>query len=111
MKLLKKRTGSGESRTVDPCAQGSNNRTETVRPFLFGCHESKNSPISMRQDLLLAIEFGQAILESAVLMSERLVRLENNPSTLLLREKLETAQARFTALKSRASSYPEQAVT
>ena len=105
MKLLKKRTGLGESQTVDSCAQGSNNRTETVRPFLFGCPDSNCSPISLQHDLLLAVEFSQAILDSALLMSERLIRLEKNPSTLLLREKLEAAQTRFKVLKSRASSY------
>ncbi len=109
MKLLKKRTGSGESQTFKKCARVHNNRTRVVRTFPRGRFQANNAPDSIEQDLLLAIEFGQAILESALLMSERLIRLENNASTHSLRETFKTAQANFEALRVRASAYPEKA--
>jgi hypothetical protein len=58
--------------------------------------------------LALALEFGEAMLASAVLLCESLVRLSPNADHLFIRENLKLAQGNFEAFRARAASYPER---
>src|SRR5690348_10178569 len=106
MKLLKKGLKSAAGIKPKNAARVKDGRTKSVLTFHYGLNQENNAGRSAEQDLWLAVEFGQAILESALLMSERLLRLENSSSTLQLRDQLANAKTRFGVLKARASAYP-----
>ncbi len=110
MKLLKKGAESNVNHKPKNHTRLHDERTNIVRTLLPGCFQENSSQVPSRQDLMVAVEFGEAMLESAILLSERLVKLENTPSTQLLREKLNSARSNFKVLQARASAYPGQRV-
>jgi hypothetical protein len=106
MKRLKKGTESGESGLIKKTAQRGNNRTKTVRTFLSGRPGEINAALPSLTDLLTALQFGESILGSALLLSERLNRVSGDSATREIGETLKHAQSNFEAFRARALGQP-----
>jgi len=79
-------------------------RTKLVRKRTVGRPqkiEGVGLPPSIDPDLKLALEFGEAILSSAILLSDRLNQVSGDTSTRIIQEALKLAQANFDALRTR----------
>lgn len=106
MKRLPKRTRSGESGSVKIPAQRGNNRTKTVRTFLSGRPEEINAALPSLTDLITALQFGETILGSALLLSDRLNQVNGDSATRAIGETLKHAQSNFEAFRARALGQP-----
>lgn len=82
-------------------------RTKSVRKRLAGSPKKRQIRLSpsVGDDLKLALDFGEAMLGSAILLSDRLNQLAADPSTRTIRETLRLAQANFDALRARVSGF------
>jgi len=85
-------------------------RTKSVRKRPLGRRRKRvviAPPSGISPDLRLSLEFGEAILGSAILLSDRLNQLNGDASTRVIRETLKLAQANFEALRSRVSGFQQ----
>lgn len=85
-------------------------RTKSVRKRPLGYRRKRAVallPLGINPDLRLSLEFGEAILGSAILLSDRLNQLNGDASTRVIRETLKLAQANFEALRSRVSGFQQ----
>jgi len=83
-------------------------RTKSVRKRPLGRQPKRATtalPPGISPELRLSLEFGEAILSSAILLSDRLNQLNSDASTRVIRETLKLAQANFEALRSRVSGF------
>lgn len=83
-------------------------RTKSVRKRLPGCPSDTTGPalpVDLDPNLRLALEFGEAALASATLLSDRLNQVAGDASTRMIRETLKLAQANFDALRARVAGF------
>lgn len=106
MKRLPKRTESGESGLIKKPAQRGDNRTKTVRTFLSGRTDEINAALPSLTDLITALQFGESVLRSALLLSDRLNRVSGDPATREIGETLKDAQSNFEAFRARTLGQP-----
>lgn len=109
MKRLPKGTESGESGLIKKTAQRGDNRTKTVRTFLSGRPGEINATPPSLTDLLTALQFRESILGSALLLSDRLNRVNGDFATRAIGETLKLAQSNFEAFRARALGQPARA--
>jgi len=85
-------------------------RTKVVRKRPLGRRPKRAvtlAPPAIHSDLRLSLEFSEAILASAIMLSDRLHQLNGDASTRVIRETMKLAQANFEALRSRVSSFQQ----
>jgi len=88
-------------------------RTKAVRKRPLGRRPKRAvtlAPPAIHSDLRLSLEFGEAILASAIMLSDRLHQLNGDASTRVIRETMKLAQANFEALRSRVSGFQQGGV-
>jgi hypothetical protein len=98
------------SRNASKTTQSKILRTKSVRKRPAGRQPKRAvtlAPQAIHPDLQLSLDFGEAILASAIMLSDRLHQLNGDASTRVIRETLRLAQANFEALRSRVSGFQQ----
>lgn len=98
------------SRKASKSTQSKILRTKSVRKRPAGRQPKRAlnlAPPAINPDLRLSLEFGEAILASAMMLSDRLHELSGDSSTRVIRETLKLTQANFEALRARVSGFQQ----
>lgn len=97
-------------RNASKTTQSKVSRTKSVRKRPAGRRRKRAislEPAAAHRDLRLSLDFGEAVLASAMMLSDRLHELSGDSSTRVIRETLKLAQANFEALRARVSGFQQ----
>jgi len=97
-------------RNASKTTQSKVSRTKSVRKRPAGRLPKRAvilAPPAINPDLRLSLDFGEAILASALMLSDRLHELSGDSSTRVIRETPKLAQANFEALRARVSGFQQ----